>query len=124
MCLNKSGRQGKREKQLSKDTVVALIRTCCDIVELTKNLLVQEDYEYVYLGEFSFGVFEKAFGKLRQGSAGSYFITILHVAEKLRIKHTKLQISLYCDLYISTETVRNQCSCEYALDAVASTVID
>ena len=47
MCLNMSGRQGKREQQLSKDTAVAPFRTCCGIVELTENLLLQEDYEYV-----------------------------------------------------------------------------
>ena len=33
MCLNMSGRQDKREQQLSKDTAVALFRTCCGIVE-------------------------------------------------------------------------------------------
>ena len=60
--------KGKREKQLSKDTAFALLRTCNDIVELTKNLLLQEDYEYVCLGEFSTDVHEKAFGKLRQRS--------------------------------------------------------
>ena len=48
-----SGRQGKREKQLSKDTAVALFQTCNGIVEFTKNLLLQEDYEYICLGEFS-----------------------------------------------------------------------
>ena len=41
MCLNMSGRQGKREKRLSKDTAVALFQTCNGIVELTKNLLQQ-----------------------------------------------------------------------------------
>ena len=52
MCLNMSGRQGKREKQLSKDTAVALFRTCNGIVELAKNLLLQ-DYKYVCLGKFA-----------------------------------------------------------------------
>ena len=90
MCLNMSGRQGKRKKQLSKDTDVALFRTCNGIVELTKNLLLQEDYEYVCLGEFSTDVLEKPFGKLRQGSGGSYCITAQQVTEKLRIKQAKL----------------------------------
>ena len=88
-------------KQLSKDTAVALFRTCCGIVELTKNLLLQEDYEYVCLGEFPTDVFEKAFGKLRQGSEGSYFvfyhITAQQFTEKLRIEQAKLKISLHCD---------------------------
>ena len=38
--------------------------TCCGIVELSKNLLLQEDYEYACLGELSTDVLEKAFGKL------------------------------------------------------------
>ena len=104
VCLNMSRRQGKREKQLSKDTVVALFRTCNGIVKLTKNLLLKEDYEYVCLREFSTDVLEKAFGKLRQGSGGSYIITAQQITEKLRIKQAKLQISLYCDLHISACT--------------------
>ena len=40
---------------------VALFRTCNGIVDLTKNLLLQEDYEYVCLGEFSTDLLEKAF---------------------------------------------------------------
>ena len=91
MCLNMSGRQGKREQKLSKDTAVALFRTCCGILELTENLLLQEDYEYVCLGKFSTDMFEKkkkTFGKLRQGSGGSYFITAQQVTEKLRINKT------------------------------------
>ena len=55
-----------------------------------KNLLLQEDYEYVCLGEFSTDVIEKAFGKLRQATGGSYFITAQQVTEKLRIKQAKL----------------------------------
>ena len=105
MCLKMSGRQDKRERQLSKDTAVILFRTCNVIVELTKNLLLQEDYEYVCLGEFSTDVLVKAFGKLRQGSGGSYFITAQQVTEKIRIKQAKLQISLHCELHISAETV-------------------
>ena len=68
---------------------------------------------------------EKTFGKRRKGSGGSYFITAQHVTEKLRIKQPKLQISLHCDLHISAETVKHQCSnCEYVLDADASTIFD
>ena len=120
-----SGRQDKREKQHSKDTAVALFRTCNGIVELTKNLLLREDYEYVCLGEFSTDMLEKASGKLRQGSGGSYFITAQQVTEKSHIKQAQLKISLHCDLHISAEIVKHQCSnCEYVLDADASTVFD
>ena len=94
-------------------------------MELTKNLLLQEAYEYVCLGEFSTDRLEKAFGKLRQGSGGAYFITAQQVTEKIRIKQAKLQISLNSDLQISAENVKHQCSnCEYVLDVDASTVFD
>ena len=48
------------------------------------------------------------------------------VTEKLRVKQAKLQISLHCDLHISAETVKHQCSnyCEYVLNSDASTVFD
>lgn len=117
-----AGRQGKREKQLSKDTAVALHHTCYGLVEITKHLLLQENYEYVCLGEFSTDRLEKAFGKFRQGSGGAYFITAQQVIEKLRIKQAKLQISLNSDIQRS-ETSKHQCkNCEYVPDGAASTV--
>ena len=55
---------------------------------------------------------EKAFGKLKQGSGGSYFITAQQDTENFRIKQTKLQISLHCDLHISAVIIK--CSnCEH-----------
>ena len=75
-------------------------------MDLTKNLLIQEDHEYIYSGEFSTKL-EKTFGKLRQGSEGSYFITAQQVTEKIRVKQAKLQISLHCDLHmISTSQLK------------------
>ena len=41
------------------------------------------------------------------------------------IKKAKLQMSLNCDLLISAETSKHQCSdCEYALDAEAYSIFD
>ena len=37
---------------------------------------------------------EKAFSKLRQGSGGTYFITVRSVIEKVRVDHAKLALRL------------------------------
>ena len=52
MCLKMGVRQGKREKQLSKDTAACIHHTCCGIVDLVKHLLIDEGYDYVCLEEF------------------------------------------------------------------------
>ena len=44
------------------------------LVALTKYLIDVEGYQYVCLGEFSTDPLQKLFGKLRQGSGGTYFI--------------------------------------------------
>ena len=94
MCFKMSGKQGKRNKQLSKDTAVSMHHTCYGLVDLAKHLLQEENYEYVCLGMFSTDSLEKAFSKLRQGSGGTYFINVQQVTEKLRIQKAKLQITL------------------------------
>ena len=50
--------------------------------------------EYVLLGWFTTDPLEKYFGKLRQGSGGTYFITVLTILEKTRILQTKLCLQL------------------------------
>ena len=50
------------------------------------------------LGWFSTDSLEKAFGKLRQGSGGTYFITALAVIEKGNIHHAKLFLQLGVNL--------------------------
>ena len=44
----------------------------------------------VYIGNFTTDPLEKLFGKLRQGSGGTYFISIQQVLEKVTIDRTKL----------------------------------
>ena len=75
MCLGMIGTQGKREKQLSGYTAIAIHHTSYGIVESVQNLLVEESYEYVCLAEISIDRLEKAFGKLRQGSGRAFFLT-------------------------------------------------
>ena len=93
MCFKITGEQGKHNKQLSNDTAVSLHHTCYGLVDITKHLLQEKNYEYVCLGIFSTDP-PDAFSKLRQGSSGTYFINVQQVTEKLRIKKTKLQITL------------------------------
>ena len=81
MCFKMSGKQGKRNKQLSKDTAVSMHLTCYGLVDLAKHLLQEENYEYVCLGMFSTDPLEKAFSKLRKGSGGTYFINAQQVTE-------------------------------------------
>ena len=125
MCLNMRGKQGKRVKQLSKDTADAVHHTCCGIVELAKNLLTEEGFDYVCLGELSTDRLEKASGKLRQDSGGAYFINAQQVSEKLRLSQAKLHLKQNCELNISNESVKHMCNdCDYVLNAEASDAFD
>ena len=45
MCFKMSGKQGKRNKQLSKDTEVSMHHTWYGLVDLAKHLLQEENYE-------------------------------------------------------------------------------
>ena len=54
--------------------------------------------EYVMLGWFSTDPLEKAFGKLRQGSGGTYFITAQAIIEKVNTHLDKLFLQLGVNL--------------------------
>ena len=49
-------------------------------------------------GMFTTDYLEKEFGKLRQGSGGTYFITVQQIMEKVAIKQTKLLLNLNIDI--------------------------
>ncbi|XP_066923516.1 uncharacterized protein [Clytia hemisphaerica] len=111
----KSG--GKRMKTLTKDTSNALHHTLNGLVELTKHLLMSPHQKYVMIGEFCSDPLEKEFGKLRQGSGGTYFITAQQVLEKLDIKKTKLLLKLNVDLSVLRAEPGHCCDkCFFALD--------
>ena len=74
---------------LTLDTSRAIVQTCRGLIALTRDLLLNERFEYVLLGHFTTDPLERAFGKLRQGSGGAYHITVQQVLEKLRIHHAK-----------------------------------
>lgn len=126
MCLQMAGRQGKRIKQLSTDTAKAVNTTCKGIVELTKDLLNNYDYEYVCLGRFTTDPLEKEFGKLRQGSGATYFINVQQVTEKIQIRKASLLLSLSAfNEDTDGATSGHYCkSCTYSMDEHISEVFD
>ena len=83
----------KRTKQLTKDTGTSLSHTCRGLVDLARSLLLSGN-DYVLLGDYTTDPLEKNFSKLRQGSGGTYFITVQSVLEKTRIQHAKLCLQL------------------------------
>ena len=116
--------QGNRMKELSKDTALAIHHTCNGVVELCRELL-RTSHHYVCLGKFTTDPLEKEFGKLRQGSGGTYFISVQQVLEKLSIKKTSLLLSLQCDIESFNVESGHECSsCGYLLDEKGAEVFD
>ena len=73
---------GKRRfKNFTKETSYNIIDTCRGLVELAVHLL-SFNHDYVSLGKYTTDYLEKMFGKLRQGSGGTYFITVQQVFRK------------------------------------------
>ena len=84
----------KRIKQVTRDTTYNLSHTCKGLIGLSTFLLNTNNHEYVALGNFTTDPLEKQFGKLRQGSGGTYFITVQQVLEKVSIYKSKLLLQL------------------------------
>ena len=84
------GTAKSRVKQLTRDTSLALAHTCRAFVDLTIDLL-STTHEYVLLGIYTTDFLEKMFGKLRQGSGGTYFINVQQCLEKLAIEKMSKQ---------------------------------
>ena len=89
MALKMMNRNSPRQKCLTKDTAKAIWQTCNGLVNLAKNLL-KTTHQFVMLGIFTTDHLEKQFGKLRQGSGGTYFITVPQAMEKWAIHKTKI----------------------------------
>ena len=89
--------QGKRIKSITMDTSNALYQTCNGLVELSKHLL-NNSHMNVLLGNFTTDPIERAFGKLRQGSGGTYFINTQKVIEKWNISKTKLVLQKFINI--------------------------
>lgn len=115
MAQQMAGRQGKRQKQLTRDTAQAIHHTCNGLVSLCRHLL-STSHQYVLLGQFSTDPLEKEFSKLRQGSGGTYFINVQQITEKTRINRAKLLLSLRSE--ITVEDAGHACSdCDFTLES-------
>ena len=86
-----------------------LAHICRGAVDLTRHLLASGN-EYVMLGWFSTYPLKRAFGKLRQGSGETYFLSAQSVIEKIRIQPAKLSTQL--KLGISNDSTGDEHECE------------
>ena len=115
MAEKMRGKQGSRIKSLTRDTSLALEHTCNGLIELSESLLLSGQ-QYVLLGEFTTDYLEATFGELRQGSGGTYFITVQNALEKLRIRKTQLLMQINPEGVID-ETTGHECEkCHYDLE--------
>ena len=126
MALNMAGSQGNRnrKKQLSQNMATVIHHTCNGIVSLCRHLFATS-HEYVLLGQFSTDPLEKEFGKLRQGSSGTYFINVQYCIEKLHIKQTSLLLNQNVNIDEFDVNPGHQCtSCDYKLCEEGSEIFD
>ena len=79
----------RRMKKLTQDTSNAWYHTCKGMVALCRYLL-STSHSYVLLGKFTTDPIERAFGQLRQGSGGTYFINVQQILEKVNINKTRM----------------------------------
>lgn len=79
----------------------------------------------VLLGLYSTDPLEKEFGKIRQGSGGTYFLSVQQVLEKLDIQKTKLLLKLNADVDNLDVNHGHECEkCEFLLDNTSSKTFD
>lgn len=81
----------QRVQQLTSATSKAFHHTCLGLVDLAQSLLAA-GHKFIILSDFSTDPLEKAFGKLRQGCGGTYFINVQQICEKLSICNAKLAL--------------------------------
>lgn len=80
--------QLSKQSGLSSETFLAVKHTCQAVADLSENLLLHHDFQYVLTGQFLSDPIEKRFGWYRQLSGGNYFISVNQVLEnekKIRI---------------------------------------
>ena len=77
------------------------------------------------LGKFTSDPIEKEFGKLRQGSGGTYFITVQQMFEKVVITKTKFLLRLDADNDFPNLEAGHSCSkCGFLLSQDMCTKLD
>ena len=88
MAVGMKKRGKHRIRSLTAETATSMWHVCNGFVDLARYLL-NAGNEYVILGWFTTDPLERCFGKLRQGSGGTYFITVESAIEKIRIQREK-----------------------------------
>ena len=111
-----------RVKQFTRDTSLAIHQTCNGIVELARHLL-DTSHSYVLLGKFTTDKIEKSFSKLRQGSGGTYFISVQQILEKVNIEKTNLLLK--CNDFDVENNVSHRCDrCHFEMDEETAEIFD
>jgi len=125
MALKMTAVGTPRNKCLTKDTAQAIWHTCNGMVGLTRHLL-ETTHQFVMLGVFTTDHLEKHFGKLRQGSGGTYFITIQQVMEKLAIHKAKILLrDIKNDVFQQSSSSAHLCEkCNFRLNEDMCSVFD
>ena len=124
MALQVKGGQGKRYKQFTGDTAQAIHDTCNSIVSLCRCLL-RLSHNYVLLRIFSTYPLEKEFGKLREGSGGTYFITVQQIMEKVNISKASLLLSANVNIdSFNIESGHSCFNCSFLLDENSAEIFD
>ena len=112
MALKMSSSEKPRKKCLTKDTSQAIWHTCNGLVDLARHLLTTT-HQFVMLGLFTTDHLEKQFGKLRQGSGGTYFITAQQVMEKWAIHKAKIYLrDVDNDMLVFEKSISSGHACE------------
>ena len=87
--------------------------------------LLAISHKYVLVGQFSTDPFEKEFGKLHQGSAGTNFINVRQCIEKLYIKQTSLLLNQNVNIdEFDVNPGHQSTSCDYKLCEEGSKIFD
>ena len=87
--------------------------------------LLRVSHNYVLLGTFSTDPLKKEFGKLRQGSGGTYFITVEQIIEKVNISKASLLLS--ANVNVDSFNIENGHSCfnySFLLDENLAEIFD
>ena len=93
-------------------------------MDLCRTLL-SRSHLYVLIGHFTTDPLKNEFSKLRQGSGGTYFLSLQQVVEKLDISKTKQLLNLKEDVRNLEVDVGHRCSkCCFSLDEVTSEILD
>ena len=124
MALQMKGGQGKRYKQFTRDAAQAIHHTCNGIISLCRSLL-RVSHNYVLLRIFSTDSLEKEFGKLRQGSGGTCFITVQQIIEKVNISKASLLLSANVNVDSFNIKSGHSCfNCSFLLDENFAEIFD